>query len=69
MTARRNRRKQTTSFEERLQKLARDSREAALRLPQGPQRDMLLQKAGQAEIASHINQWLATDSHGQRTSR
>jgi hypothetical protein len=56
----RNRRKQTVPFDERLQRAALEARQAAQRLPQGPQRDMLLQKAGQAETAVRVNGWLAS---------
>ena len=67
MTVKRNRHKQTTSFDERLQRAAREAREGARRLPPGPQRDLLLKKAGQAETACRINEWLA--SPGLRTPR
>jgi hypothetical protein len=58
MTITRNRRKHSFSFDERLQRAAREAREAAQRLPQGPQRDMLMKKASQAETAAHINEWV-----------
>jgi hypothetical protein len=67
MTLKRNRRKQTTAFDERLQKAACEAREVARQLPPGPQRDLLLRKAGQAETACHINEWLT--SPGLRTPR
>jgi hypothetical protein len=67
MTGKRNRRKQTTSFDERLKRAAHEAREAAQCLPPGPQREMLLKKAGQAETAQRINEWLAAP--GQRSSR
>jgi hypothetical protein len=60
MIAKRNRRKQTATFDERLQRAARDAREAARGLPPGPQRDALLKRASQAETASRINEWLAS---------
>jgi hypothetical protein len=60
MIVKRNRRKQTATFDERLQRAARDAREAARDLPAGPQRDALLKRAGQAETASRINEWLAS---------
>jgi hypothetical protein len=60
MIIKRSRRKQTVSFDERLRRAADEAREEAGRLPQGPQRDMLLKKAGQAEIAVRINGWLAS---------
>jgi hypothetical protein len=72
MTMKRLRRKQTVPFDERLRRVADEAREAAERLPQGPQRDMLLQKASQAETAVRINGWLASPglrspSEGART--
>jgi hypothetical protein len=59
MVITRNRRKQTVSFDERLRKLAHEAQEAAGRLPQGPERNMLLKKAGQAGTAVRINGRLA----------
>ena len=59
MTKKRNRRKQTVSFDERLRQAAEAAREAALRL-EGPKRDVMLQKARQAETALRINGWLAS---------
>jgi hypothetical protein len=67
MTVKRNRRKQSTPFDQRLQRAASEAREAARQLPPGPQRDLLLKKAGQAETACRINEWLA--SPGLRTPR
>jgi hypothetical protein len=58
VTLKRNRRKHTVSFDARLQKAADDAREAAEKLPQGPQREMLLKKAREAETAVDINHWL-----------
>jgi hypothetical protein len=63
----RNRRRQTVPFDERLQRVAREARQAAVLLPQGPQRDMLLKKASQAETAVRINGWLAAPT--PRSSR
>jgi hypothetical protein len=60
MTIRRNRRKQTVPFDARLRKAAEEAREAALKLPQGPERDFLLKKASEAETAAHINEWLTS---------
>ncbi len=53
MTVKRNRRKQTVSFSERLRLAAREARQSAQNLPQG-----LLKKARQAETAMRINGWL-----------
>jgi hypothetical protein len=58
MTVKRNRRKHTVSFSERLQIAAGDARQAALKLPQGTEREVLLNKARQAETAVRINGWL-----------
>ncbi len=58
MTKKRNRRKQTLSFDDRLQHAADAARTAAAELPQGTERDGLLQKARQAEVARRINGWL-----------
>jgi len=50
MAVKRNRRKQTVSFDERLQKAAQQAREAARNLPLGPQRESMLRKAEQARL-------------------
>jgi hypothetical protein len=60
MAMRRNRRKQTVSFDERLRQAATEAREAARRLPAGQERDELLKKARQAEVAANINEWLTS---------
>ena len=60
MSAKRNRQKNTVPFGERLHKAASDARQAAQHLPQGEQRDELLKKARQAEMAVHLNQWLTS---------
>ncbi|MGY3452899.1 hypothetical protein [Bradyrhizobium sp. USDA 4353] len=59
MTQKRNRRKQTVSFADRLQQAAMAARNAAQLLPAGPERDMMLKKALQAETAAHINELLS----------
>ena len=58
MTIKRNRRKNTVPFDERLQRSAEEAREAARKLPQGQERDALLKRARQTETAVHINEWL-----------
>jgi hypothetical protein len=58
MTVKRNRRKQTVSFDERLHRAAEQARQAAQKLPRGPQRETMLRKASQAETAARINEWL-----------
>lgn len=61
MAKKRNRTKQTATFEERLAGQAHKFTEAANRLPHGSKaRDLLLQRARQIETASHINKWLSS---------
>jgi hypothetical protein len=60
MTIKRNRRKQTVPFDERLHLAAEEAREAARKLPQGQERDALLKRASQTETAAHINEWLTS---------
>ena len=60
MKKRRNRRKQTVSFDDRLRQAAQAASEAAARLPQGSEREVMLQKARQAETALRISGWLAS---------
>ncbi|TFV51366.1 hypothetical protein [Bradyrhizobium niftali] len=57
MTKRR-RFKQTVVLEERLGQEAQRLRDEAKRLPHGPEREILLRKARQAETGSHISDWL-----------
>jgi hypothetical protein len=59
MIPKRNRRKQTIPFAERLQQAATAARDAAQLLPEGQERDSLLKKALQAETAAHINELLS----------
>jgi hypothetical protein len=56
----RRRFKHTTPFEQRLAQEAERARAEADVLPEGAQRDLLLEKARQAETASHISEWLAS---------
>ena len=58
MIVRRNLRKQTVSFDERLLMAAKEARQAAQSLPQGAEREDLLNKARQAEAARRIHGWL-----------
>jgi hypothetical protein len=57
MIKRRRRFKQSVSFKERLASWAAEVRERAERLPAGPDRDVLLKKASQADTASHLEDW------------
>jgi hypothetical protein len=54
----RRRIKQTVSLQERLASWVRDIRERAAAMPPGPERDALLRKAGQAETACHLDEWI-----------
>jgi hypothetical protein len=63
MTARRNRQKQTVSFDQRLHQAAVAARDAASLLPEGQERETLLEKARQAEIAARISEWLVSPDH------
>ena len=59
MIKRRNRFKQTKTFQERLAEEAARFREEAEKLPQGSMaRELLMKRARQAETAAHINDWL-----------
>ncbi len=58
----RRRFKQESSLQERLAFWANDMREKALGLQPGLERDELLKKARQAEVASHMDEWM--NSHG-----
>ncbi|MBR0829723.1 hypothetical protein JQ596_29745 [Bradyrhizobium manausense] len=58
--AKRSRKKQSLSFDERLQRAADEAREAARKLPIGRERDALLKKAKQTETAARINLWLTS---------
>ncbi|MCP3400228.1 hypothetical protein NLM15_24105 [Bradyrhizobium sp. CCGB20] len=60
MIKRRNRTKHTKTFEERLAEEAARFKEAAAQLPPGPQRELYLRRARQAETGSHINDWLTS---------
>ena len=54
----RRRFKQIHSLEERLAQEAARLREQARKLPPGPEREILLRKARQAETGSHMSEWL-----------
>jgi hypothetical protein len=60
VTTRRNRRKQTTSFDERLRQAATAARKAAHHLATGQERETLMRKASQAEAAVTINELLSS---------
>jgi hypothetical protein len=56
----RRRFKHEASIEERLAKHARRLREQARALAPGKERDGLIRRARQAEIASHISEWITS---------
>jgi hypothetical protein len=56
----RRRFKNVLSFPNRLANEAERLREEAEALPHGPERDALQKKARQADIASHIDEWLSS---------
>jgi hypothetical protein len=53
----RRRFKQTQSLQDRLAIFAKDARDRAEALPDGPEREDLLKRARQADTASHIDEW------------
>lgn len=66
MTAKRNRRKQTQSLQERLTTFAETARERARSLPPGKERDLLLRRARQNEMTSTLTDWLSTPVYPRR---
>jgi hypothetical protein len=56
----RRRIKHEASLEERLAEQARRLREQAKTLPPRKERDGLMRRAREAEITSHINEWLTS---------
>ena len=57
---RRDRFRQALTLEERLAEAAQRLREQARTLPPSAERDELVRKARQTEIASHMNEWLTS---------
>ncbi|WP_076857900.1 hypothetical protein [Bradyrhizobium mercantei] len=56
----RRRFRQAHSLEERLIAEAKSLREKARALPTGIEKDLLLQKARQADTAAHVSEWLSS---------
>lgn len=56
----RRRFKQTTSLDQRLEEQAKRLRQAARGIPPGVERDRLIRRARQAEVAAHMNEWLSS---------
>ncbi|QPF94095.1 hypothetical protein [Bradyrhizobium commune] len=57
MTKRR-RFKQQLSLEDRLSAWVKQIQEQAAKLPPGPERDALLKRARQADMACHLDDWI-----------
>lgn len=53
----RRRFRQTESLQERLAAFAKDALNQASTLPDGIERDELLEKARRADVAAHIDEW------------
>jgi hypothetical protein len=56
----RRRFKHVLSFPDRLANESERLREEAEKLPHGPEREILLRKARQADIALHVDEWLSS---------
>jgi hypothetical protein len=54
---RRRRFKQQLTLQERLSAWSRQILDQAATLPPGPERDALMKKARQADVASHLDDW------------
>lgn len=54
----RRRFKQQLTLQDRLSAWVEHVQEQASRLPPGPERDALLKKARQAELANHLHDWI-----------
>jgi hypothetical protein len=53
----RRRFKQSISLKDRLAAWANEVRERAKKLPPGPERDAQLERASQADVAAHLDEW------------
>jgi len=56
----RRRFKHVLSFPDRLANEGERLREEAEKLPHGPEREILLRKARQADLALHVDEWLSS---------
>jgi len=54
----RRRFKQQLTLQDRLSAWVKQVKDDASRLPPGPERDALLKKARQAELANHLHDWV-----------
>jgi hypothetical protein len=50
------------TFEQRMSQQAKEAEDLAWRLPPGQERDALLRKARQLDIACSVSEWLSTSS-------
>jgi hypothetical protein len=48
------------SFQKRLLQQAQEAKEKAQKLKPGPERDALLRKIGQLDVARHIDEWISS---------
>jgi hypothetical protein len=48
------------NFEARISTMAKETEDRAWRTPPGPERDALLRKARQMDVASHISEWISS---------
>ncbi|MHC4046013.1 hypothetical protein [Bradyrhizobium sp. 23AC] len=56
--SKRRRFKQQLTLQDRLSAWVKQVEEQASRLPPGPERDALLKKARQADVANHLHDWV-----------
>ncbi|HEV2153152.1 hypothetical protein [Bradyrhizobium sp.] len=54
----RRRFKQQTTLQDRVAAWAKEVQEQAAKLPPGPERDALLKKLRQVDVASHLDDWM-----------
>ena len=52
--------KQTTCLDQRLKEQAKRLRQEARGIPPGVERDRLIRRARQAELAAHMSDWLSS---------
>jgi hypothetical protein len=69
MVIKRNRTKHEKSFKERLAEESAHYSDLANKTPHGPQRDLYLRRAQQAETAAHVDEWLRSPGLGLPISK
>jgi hypothetical protein len=67
MLQKRRRIKHTMTFDERLAMSAAQLKEQGRRMPPGREKEALMKRARQTDVAAHINEWLT--SPGLRSPR